>query len=207
MACDRPQQQIRLWSYDGARAQVVGGPTPAEEPLLAGTDSSGNVLFTALEDPTAPLRVWNLADESDHLVTYAGAPVTLVGTTGAGLLFSTEPGGEPLLGVPDATGAILDARGVPDATLAVSASGDRVAWLTDSQEGAVGLPSVAVESLVGAPGRVAIDLPDGTNAGEVRWEDETHVLVSLYSDGQDVAQSLLRCDLEGACEYAVPPED
>jgi hypothetical protein len=127
--------------------------------------------------------------------------------TGAGLVFSTEPGGEHLLGVPDATGAIVEARGVPDATLAVSASGDRVAWLTDSQEGAVGLPSVTVEGLVGPPGRSVIELPDGTNASEVRWEDETHVLVSLFRDGQDIAQSLLRCDLDGACEYAVPPED
>jgi hypothetical protein len=203
--------RIQLWTHDGARAQVVGGPTPANEPLLEGMDSSGNVYFTDLEDPMAAPRVWNLAGSRDHLVTYAGAPVTLVGTTGAGLLFSVRAGGEPLLGVPDATGAIVEARGVPDATLAVSASGDRVAWLTDSQERGQGdpdgsFPSVTVESLVGAPGRVAIDVPDGTNASEVGWEDETHVLVSLYDDGQDVAQSLLRCDLDGACEYAVPPQ-
>ncbi|MET1059153.1 MAG: hypothetical protein ABWX84_06130 [Nocardioides sp.] len=199
---------LELWSYDGTRDQVISGPTPARESLLAGMDSSGNVYVTALEDPAAPPRVWNLADERDRPVTYAGAPVSLVGVTGAGLLFSTEPGGEHLLGVPDATGAIVEARGVPDATLAVSASGDRVAWLTDTQEGADGrLPSVTVEKLVGPPGRVVIDLPDGTGAGDVVWEDETHVLVTLFRDARGTTQSLLRCDLDGACEYAVPPPD
>ena len=113
-----------------------------------------------------------------------------------------------MLGVPDATGAIGEVSSVPDATLAVSASGDRVAWLTDTEQGAQGpVPSVTVEKLAGPPGRTAVDLPDGTIASDVMWEDETHVLISLFSAEDDRAQSLLRCDLDATCEYAVPPAD
>ena len=42
----------------------------------------------------------------------------------------------------------------------------------------------------------------------VRWEDETHVLLTLFGDERGTTQSLLRCDVtDGAagCEYAVPP--
>ena len=208
--------RLALWSSDGTRDNVIHGPTPARKPLLEGMDSAGNVYFTG-EGPSAQLRVWNPAGGRDHPVTFAGAPVSLVQVLGAGLVFSAEPGGEALLGVPDARGRIHETRGLPDnATLAVSASGDRVAWLTDgkdshpeAKDGWDGYyRSVTVEKLAGPPGTTRIDLPAGTDVRAVEWEDETHVLVLVFADERGISQSLLRCDVakdEPACEYAAPP--
>lgn len=67
-------------------------------------------------------------------MTYAGAPVTLVRVSAAGLVFSTAAGGPPMLGVPDATGAIRESWALPDVlTLEPSPSGARAAWLTDDR--------------------------------------------------------------------------
>ena len=34
-----------------------------------------------------------------------------------------------------------------------------------------------------------------------------HLLLTIDDTELGAMQSLLRCDLEGACDYAVPPED
>ena len=35
------------------------------------------------------------------------------------------------------------------------------------------------------------------------WEDETHVLFTLYQDGK---WSMVRMDVNGAVEFAIPPQ-
>lgn len=209
-----------LGSFSGGRDHLGRGPHVGRVALVEGMDSAGNVYVTpagVTAGPSATLRVWNIADRRTVPVTFAGAPVTLRQVTAAGLVFSTTPGGAPMLGVPDATGAVRESWALPDVlTLEPSPSGRRVAWLTDDQgrepqreDGWDGrFSSVSVQDVDGPGDPSRIDLPEGADVRAVRWEDETHVLLTLFGDERGTTQSLLRCDVtEGAagCEYAVPP--
>jgi hypothetical protein len=209
-----------LGSFSGGRDHLSRGPHVGTVALVDGVDAAGNVYLTpagVTAGPSAPLRLWNIASRRTVPVTFAGAPVTLREVTAAGLVFSTTPDGPPMLGRPDASGTLRAAWALPDAlTLEPSPSGDLVAWLTDDRgrepqredgwDG--GFTSVTVQDVGGSSDRRRIDLPEGADVRAVRWEDETHVLLTLYGDEHGTVQSLLRCDVdEGAssCEYAVPP--
>ena len=91
----------------------------------------------------------------------------------------------------------------------------RVAWETDEQVREVvaeALPPgsrafVTVQEVGDRGSRRQVPLPADVDFAGFRWEDDTHLLLTIYDTELGTKQSLLRCDLEGACEYAVPPED
>lgn len=85
--------------------------------------------------------------------------------------------------------------------LAFSPSGDRV-LATETVGSGVGDPSMAV--LASADGTVQLDL-DVTEQGHIGrmvWEDDTHVLTTIYEKGR---WAILRIGLDGSREYAVAP--
>jgi hypothetical protein len=90
-----------------------------------------------------------------------------------------------------------------------------VAWATDERGGEVvaeGLPPgtrafVTVQEVGDRGSRHRVPLPANVDFEGFRWEDDGHLLLTIYDTELGTKQSLLRCDLEGACEYAVPPED
>lgn len=85
--------------------------------------------------------------------------------------------------------------------LAFSPSGERV-LATETVGSGVGDPSMAV--LASADGTVELDLDvtEQGHIGRMTWEDDTHVLATVYEDGR---WAILRIGLDGSREYAVAP--
>ena len=219
---DQVRPELVLWTFaDGEQSGESRLALPANSTSsLLGVDGDGNIYYDpgTGADPNSdrpPLRVWNPETGADAEVTRRGAPVSTPTVIPQGLQFREDDG--IWVGSPGPDGELSGA--VPVAPrigqLRPSPGLTRVAWASDKRGGEVAadaLPPgarafVTVQEVGDRGSRRRVPLPANIDFAAFGWEDDGHLLLTIYDTELGTRQSLLRCDLDGACEYAVPPED
>ncbi|MGZ8738700.1 MAG: hypothetical protein ACXWW7_16165 [Nocardioides sp.] len=219
---DMRRPELVLWTFaDGEQSGESRLALPVDSrAILLGVDGDGNVYYEPItgEDPNSdrpPLRVWNPATGADSAVTRHGKRVSGPTVIPQGLQFSDDEG--TWAGAPGTDGVLDEAVQLPQLIRPprLSPGLTRVAWATDKKGGEVdaeALPPdsrafVTVQEVGDRGSRRQVPLPANVDFAGFQWEDDGHLLLSIYDTELGTKQSLLRCDLEGACEYAVPPEE
>lgn len=219
---DMQRPELVLWTFaDGEQSGETRLAMPARSNShLVGVDGDGNVYYDpgTGEDPNSdrpPLRVWNPATGTDTDVTWRGWPVSSPTVIPQGLQFRDDDG--TWVGSPGPDGELSGAERVAPLIeqLRPSPGLTRIAWETDEQGREVvadELPAdtrafVTVQDVGDRDSRRQVPLPANVDFAGFRWEDDGHLLLTIYDTELGTEQSLLRCDLDGACEYALPPEE
>ena len=222
---DRPRRHVRpelvLWTFaDGEQSGETRLAMPRySHPRAPRHRRARQRLLRPWPDAQSteapPLRVWNPETGIDADVTWRRErPLTTI-VVPQGLQFS-DAAGSWWTGAPGTDGALREAARLPRVTWPILSPGvTRVTWVTD-KTGEETTPESLPEGVlvfvmvqdVGAPDtRRRVDLPEDVDFEAVSWEDDEHLLLRIYDTSLGAKQSLLRCDLDGDCEYAVPPED
>ena len=218
---DIVRPELVLWTFAGGEqsGEARLAMPRSSHPRALGIDALGNVYYDpGLDEQSTeapPLRVWNPETGVDADLTWQGENAHSTIVVPQGLQFS-DAAGSWWTGAPGTDGALREAARLPRVTWPIlSPGGTRVTWVTD-KTGEETTPESLPEGVlvfamvqdVGAPDtRRRVDLPEDVEFEAVSWEDDEHLLLRIYDTSLGTKQSLLRCDLDGDCEYAVPPED
>ena len=210
---------VMVWADGGAEPSTIStdfGPTDVRVAALTGMDCrqgdgsdchyfvsrynmetnqqesvsmSGNGSVDAVDPDRSIIGVRDATD-SGRVLGITEIDESRPGTCSV-VLDPTVSGSEPLLGTCDYA---LD-RFSPDGSYVLA---------SDTYGDGIGAGTIAIFATVGDRMSYRVNRDQGlTFYNDAVWEDDTHVLFTAYQGG---AWSIVRMDVQGAMEYAVPPE-